>query len=77
MRILALVTDAFGGYGGIAQYNRDFLAALSSSRHVKRSSSCRGWPTVMLGRCQIKSISCNPTPQKQPTSRRLCARPEG
>jgi hypothetical protein len=22
---LALVTDAFGGYGGIAQYNRDFL----------------------------------------------------
>ena len=24
--ILALVTDAFGGRGGIAQYNRDFLA---------------------------------------------------
>ena len=29
-RILALVTDAFGGYGGIALYNRDFLRALSS-----------------------------------------------
>lgn len=29
MRILALVTDAFGGYGGIAQYNRDLLAALA------------------------------------------------
>ena len=28
MKILALVTDAFGGYGGIAQYNRDFLSAL-------------------------------------------------
>ena len=27
--ILALVTDAFGGRGGIAQYNRDFLAALA------------------------------------------------
>lgn len=27
MRILALVTDAFGGRGGIAQYNRDFLTA--------------------------------------------------
>jgi phosphatidylinositol alpha-1,6-mannosyltransferase len=27
--VLALVTDAFGGYGGIAQYNRDFLAALA------------------------------------------------
>jgi phosphatidylinositol alpha-1,6-mannosyltransferase len=26
---LALVTDAFGGYGGIAQYNRDFLNALA------------------------------------------------
>jgi glycosyltransferase involved in cell wall biosynthesis len=26
--MLALVTDAFGGRGGIAQYNRDFLSAL-------------------------------------------------
>lgn len=26
--ILALVTDAYGGRGGIAQYNRDFLGAL-------------------------------------------------
>ncbi len=29
MRVLALVTDAWGGRGGIAQYNRDFLTALS------------------------------------------------
>lgn len=28
---LALVTDAFGGHGGIAQYNRDFLGALAES----------------------------------------------
>ena len=28
---LALVVDAFGGTGGIAQYNRDFLAALAAS----------------------------------------------
>jgi phosphatidylinositol alpha-1,6-mannosyltransferase len=27
--VLALVTDAFGGHGGIAQYNRDFLGALA------------------------------------------------
>jgi phosphatidyl-myo-inositol dimannoside synthase len=27
--LLALVTDAFGGYGGIAQYNCDFLSALA------------------------------------------------
>ena len=26
---LALVTDAFGGHGGIAQYNRDFLEAIA------------------------------------------------
>jgi phosphatidyl-myo-inositol dimannoside synthase len=30
MRILALVTDAFGAGGGIAQYNRDFIAALAA-----------------------------------------------
>jgi phosphatidylinositol alpha-1,6-mannosyltransferase len=29
MKLLALVTDAFGGHGGIAQYNRDLLRALS------------------------------------------------
>ncbi len=28
MRIAALVTEAFGGHGGIALYNRDFLTAL-------------------------------------------------
>ncbi|HEV2136865.1 MAG TPA: glycosyltransferase family 4 protein [Terracidiphilus sp.] len=31
--VLALVTDAFGGRGGIAQYNRDFLSALASCGH--------------------------------------------
>jgi phosphatidylinositol alpha-1,6-mannosyltransferase len=32
--VLALVTDAFGGRGGIAQYNRDFLSALAESGAV-------------------------------------------
>ncbi|MDP9159518.1 MAG: glycosyltransferase family 4 protein [Acidobacteriota bacterium] len=32
--VLALVTDAFGGRGGIAQYNRDFLSALAETRTV-------------------------------------------
>ena len=27
MKLLALVTDAFGAPGGIARYNRDFLTA--------------------------------------------------
>lgn len=32
--MLALVTDAFGGRGGIAQYNRDLLGALADSGAV-------------------------------------------
>lgn len=31
MRLLALVSDAFGGSGGIARYNRDLLTALGRS----------------------------------------------
>lgn len=34
MRILVLTTDAYGVKGGIAQYNRDFLASLCSSPTV-------------------------------------------
>lgn len=34
LRILALVPDAFGGHGGIAQYNRDFLTALCRDERV-------------------------------------------
>ena len=36
MKIVALVTDAFGGYGGIAQYNRDLLGALDANPAVSR-----------------------------------------
>src|SRR5215475_14835420 len=32
MRILALITEAFGGFGGIAAYNRDLLTALAESQ---------------------------------------------
>lgn len=34
MRILFLTSDAFGGHGGIAQYNRDLLTALSAIPEV-------------------------------------------
>jgi glycosyltransferase involved in cell wall biosynthesis len=33
-RVLALVTDAYGGTGGIAQYNRDFLECLSAHSSI-------------------------------------------
>lgn len=35
IRVLALVTDAFGGYGGIARYNQDILEAIASAEFVK------------------------------------------
>ena len=36
MKILALLTDAFGGYGGIALYNRDLLTALCAYPHIEK-----------------------------------------
>jgi phosphatidyl-myo-inositol dimannoside synthase len=36
MNLLALVSDAFGGQGGIAQYNRDLLNALSAAEPGNR-----------------------------------------
>ena len=35
-RILALVSDAFGGHGGIAKFNRDLLSALCSDPNVSQ-----------------------------------------
>jgi phosphatidyl-myo-inositol dimannoside synthase len=34
LKILALVTDAFGGHGGIARYNQDLISAFASSARV-------------------------------------------
>lgn len=34
VRILALITDGFGGHGGISRYNRDLLTALSQNDAV-------------------------------------------
>jgi phosphatidylinositol alpha-1,6-mannosyltransferase len=36
VKVLALMTDAFGGYGGIAQYNRDLIAALETSEIISK-----------------------------------------
>lgn len=35
-RVFAMVTDAWGANGGIAQYNRDFISALAASEAVER-----------------------------------------
>jgi len=46
MRILAIVTEAFGGYGGIAQLNRDLIEVMSASAltpvAIADKSSSRG-----------------------------------
>jgi phosphatidylinositol alpha-1,6-mannosyltransferase len=43
LTILMLLSDAYGGYGGISQYNRDFLSALNASSDVKRVYV---WPRI-------------------------------
>lgn len=35
LRAVMLLSDAFGGFGGIAKFNRDFLSALSVSSHIE------------------------------------------
>jgi phosphatidyl-myo-inositol dimannoside synthase len=34
LRVLALVTDGFSGHGGIAEYNRSFLASLAACEEI-------------------------------------------
>jgi phosphatidylinositol alpha-1,6-mannosyltransferase len=45
-RALVLVTDAFGGHGGISKFNRDFLSALSSHPQFSRVVS---YPRLVNG----------------------------
>ncbi len=54
IRILALVTDAYGGTGGIAQYNRDFLESLAAHPMVRE--------IVVLPR--VISREMHPRPEK-------------
>jgi len=35
LRVLALVTDAFGGHGGMAQYNRDLISSLAACDWIR------------------------------------------
>ena len=36
MRVQMLLTDGFGGFGGISRFNRDFLNALNGCPLVER-----------------------------------------
>lgn len=54
MNILALLTDAYGGHGGIALYNRDMLAALCDFPDCEK--------IVAIPR--IIPLPCQPIPEK-------------
>jgi phosphatidyl-myo-inositol dimannoside synthase len=45
-RVLALLTDGFGGHGGIAQYNRDFLTALAMMDDISEVAVLPRWSDV-------------------------------
>ena len=57
LRVLALVTEAFGGHGGIAQYNRDFLSALARCDRVG--------DVIVLPRFSARSVSTLPPGVRQ------------
>jgi phosphatidylinositol alpha-1,6-mannosyltransferase len=62
LRVLALVTDAFGGQGGIAQYNRDFLTALAGCDRVGE--------VVVLPRIGGNAVNTQPSGVSQLTAQR-------
>jgi len=57
LRLLALVTDAFGGHGGIAQYNCDFLSTLAVCEGVR--------DVIVLPRASEKPPGTLPTGVRQ------------
>jgi len=52
LRVLALVTDGFGGHGGVAQYNRHFLSSLAACDRIGE--------VIVLPR--VEAISPGPLP---------------
>ena len=61
MKVLALVTEAFGGSGGIAQYNRDFLCALADSGLVSAIEVVpRNAPNVTRPALRIRQVAARP-----------------
>jgi phosphatidyl-myo-inositol dimannoside synthase len=65
LRVLALVTDAFGGHGGIAEYNRHFLSSLAACDRIG--------DVVVLPRASASRLETLPSGVRQlrPVQRRL------
>ena len=73
IRILALVTDAYGAQGGIAQYNRDLFAALATSDAVDHilvlPRATDGTPTQMPSKVRQLSARLGKLNYAQATAR--------
>ncbi len=84
--VVALVTDAFGGFGGIAQYTRDFLTALAESPRVRRvvaipraiQGPAEGVPALVdyraeaVGGLRNFALACSKTMFNDPPALILC-----
>ncbi len=57
------MTDAFGGYGGIAQYNRDLVSALATSNRVSE--------VVLVPRFGSANVNCLPAKVHQLDPRKM------
>ena len=62
MRVLALVTDAFGGFGGISQFNRDFLHALATVPDVEQIIALPRLVHESVGETPSKLVQARPLP---------------
>ena len=49
INLMMLLTDGFGGFGGISQFNRDYLAALDNCGAVTRTLA---FPRIIRGRIE-------------------------
>src|SRR5260370_17153273 len=43
VNIVMLLTDGFGGFGGIAKFNRDFMEAINAPSLVERVHGIEAW----------------------------------
>lgn len=63
MRILALLSDGYGASGGMAQYNRDLMKALSQSAHVRSVVALPRFGTASA-RTPDKVVQLTPQPKR-------------
>lgn len=61
MRVLALLTDGIGGFGGIARYNIDLLEALLAVPNVRQIDAVARWGSAVEGE-RLRHLA--PRPQR-------------